>query len=183
MGKVIILGGNARSGKTTLSSKLREHGFTHISFDCLYDFMKEALNINVDEMPHEEKMKILKYIINKVKDDDESYVLDMYDFLPKDLVEYNDIDNLEIYFLAYPNCTKEEIKFNVINYAKPTDWIAQVNEEYLNECVERFDKRNKLLLDECEKYNMNLIDTKSGKDRDTVLNDLYKKIINDVRKR
>jgi hypothetical protein len=86
-----------------------------------------------------------------------------------------------MYFLAYPSCNKEQIKYNVKHYSKPTDWIAQVDEDYLESCVERFDKRNKLLVKECEKYNMQLIDTKSGKDRNVVLknllNQIYKKQI------
>lgn len=185
MSKLIILGGNARSGKTTLSNKLIENNFNYISFDELYDFMKECLNINVDKMNHEDKTKIFDYIFNRCIEkvnNNENYIIDMYDFLPKDLCKYQDVDNVEIYFLAYPNCTKEEIKYNVIHYAKPTDWIAQVNEDYLDECVERFDKRNKLLLEECGKYNMVLIDTKSGNNRNTVLNDLYDKIISSERR-
>jgi adenylate kinase family enzyme len=177
MGKVIILGGNARSGKTTLSNRLASSGFYHISFDDLYEFMKESLNVDVDSMSHEKKIAIFDYIFNKTINGDIDYVLDVYDFLPSDLQKYKDLDDAGIYFLAYPNCTKEEIKYNVIHYAKPTDWIAQVNEKYLNECVERFDKRNKVLLEECNKYNMTLIDTKSGKDRDIVLDNLYNTIV------
>ncbi len=40
MGKVVILGGNARSGKTTLAYKLQQHGFNRISFDLLNAYMK-----------------------------------------------------------------------------------------------------------------------------------------------
>ena len=57
--------------------------------------------------------------------------------------------------MAYPNCSKEQIKFNVINYSKPTDWIAQVNEEYLNSCVERFDNRNTTHDSQNQRYNNN----------------------------
>ena len=36
-----------------------------------------------------------------------------------------------------------------------------------------------MLVKECKKYEMHLIDTKDGKDRDKVLNDLLLKIVND----
>ena len=61
---------------------------------------------------------------------------------------------------------------------KKTDWIAQVNESYLEECVDRFFERNILLQVECKKYNMALVDTKSGDEREKVLNELIKNILN-----
>ena len=101
----------------------------------------------------------------------------MYDYLPKDIEKLSNKDKVEVYFLAYPECTKEEIKYNVVHYAKPTDWIAQVNEDYLNSCVDRFYERNKMLVEECSKHNMILVNTKSGEDRKIVLDDLLNKII------
>ena len=102
----------------------------------------------------------------------------MYDYLPHDIEKIDNKDKLEVYFLAYPNCSKDEIKYNVVHYAKPTDWIAQVNENYLDECVSRFYERNMILVEECSKYNMNLIDTKSAEDRNEVIKKTYEKIIN-----
>ena len=101
----------------------------------------------------------------------------MYDYLPEDITKLERYKELEVYFLAYPNCKKDQIKYNVINYAKPTDWIAQVNENYLNSCVERFYERNKILVEECKKYKMNIVDTKDGEDRNKILNELLNKII------
>ena len=102
----------------------------------------------------------------------------MYDYLPEDIEKLSNNSKIEVYFLAYPECTKEEIKYNVVHYAKPTDWIAQVNEEYLNSCVDRFYERNKMLVEECDKYNITLIDTKSGDERNKTIEDLFNKIIN-----
>lgn len=181
MGKVIVLGGNARSGKTTLAYKLQEHGFNRISFDLLNTYIKNGLNIEFDNLDENTKFNFFESVVDEsireVNNENTNIVIDMYDYLPSDINKLKNKDKIEVYFLAYPNCSKEEIKYNVIHYAKPTDWIAQVNEKYLNSCVDRFFERNKIIVEECSKYNMNLIYTKSGEDRNIVINDLLNKII------
>lgn len=181
MGKVVVLGGNARSGKSTLAYMLQKVGFNRISLDLINTYIEDGLDIKFDDLTEEKQFNIFKTIIdeavNEANNENINIVIDMYDYLPKDINKLENKNNIETYFLAYPNCTKEEIKYNVVHFAKPTDWIAQVNEEYLNECVERFYDRNQMLVEECKKYNMNLIDTKSGKDRDVVLHKLFSDII------
>ncbi|MBE6161339.1 MAG: hypothetical protein E7158_03885 [Firmicutes bacterium] len=182
MGKVVILGGNARSGKTTLAYKLQKQGFNRISFDLLNTYIEDGLNINFDDLSEEKKFNFFESVVNEAvsesENEDINIVVDMYDYLPKDIEKLSNKDKVETYFFAYPECTKEEIKYNVVHYAKPTDWIAQVNEEYLNSCVDRFYERNKILVEECNKYNINLIDTKSGDERNKIIEDLFNKIIN-----
>lgn len=181
MGKVVILGGNARSGKTTLSYMLVKNGYSRISFDNIHEIVKNSLDIDINELSNEIRFNLFQNIVNLSLDeankDDTNIVIDMYDYLPEDINKLYRKEEIEVYFLAYPNCTKEQIKYNVINYSKPTDWIAQVNDKYLNECVDRFYEKNKLLVDECKKYNMILIDTKDGKERDNVLKEMLKKIV------
>lgn len=48
MGKVVILGGNARSGKSTLAFKLVKKGYSRISLDNLETYITDALNIAFD---------------------------------------------------------------------------------------------------------------------------------------
>ena len=181
MGKVVVLGGNARSGKTTLAYMLQKEGFNRISFDSLNKYIKDGLNIDFDSLDNDIKLNFFQTVIDEAIEeaDNESIniVIDMYDYLPHDIEKLNNKNKLEIYFLAYPNCSKEEIKYNVIHYAKPTDWIAKVNENYLNSCVERFCERNKLLVEECNKYHMSLIDTKSGEERNKIICELFNTII------
>lgn len=181
MGKVVILGGNARSGKSTLSYQLIKKGFSRISFDNLYNAIEEGLKISMDDIAKDLQFAYFENIVNKSIEEAElediNIVIDMYDFLPSDIAKLKNKEKIEVYFLAYPNCTIEEIKYNVIYYAKPTDWIAQVNEEYLDTCVARFYERNKMLVEGCKKYKMELIDTKSGENREITLNALLEKII------
>lgn len=181
MGKVVVLGGNARSGKSTLSYMLAKNNYSIISFDNLYSVIGDGLNIDIDSYSNDIKLKLFETVVNKSLEEstlnDINIVIDMYDFLPEDINKLQNKDKIEVYFLAYPNCLKEEIKYNVIHYSKPTDWIAQVNEDYLDECVDRFYERNNLLVKECNKYKMNLIDTKSGEERYKVLKDLFNEIV------
>ena len=104
----------------------------------IYSAIEEGLNIKIDEFSYDIKFAFFENIVNKSIEEAEiegiDTVIDMYDFLPTDIDRLQNKDKVKVYFLAYPNCSLEEIKFNVIHYAKPTDWIAQVNEEYLNSC-------------------------------------------------
>ena len=183
MSKVVILGGNARSGKTTLAYQLQNKGYNRISFDNLITYIEEGLQIKFDELDEKTKFRYFETVVDEaikeVENENINIVIDMYEYLPSDIVKLKNKDKLEIYFLAYPNTSKEEIKHNVIYYAKPTDWIAQVNEEYLNNCVIRFYERNNLLVEECNKYNVELIDTKSGEERNKVLTHLLNNIVGD----
>ena len=182
MGKLVILGGNARSGKSTLSNMLSKSNYTVISFDIIQNIIEESFNLSFDNMDDDQRFNFFQNIVNKyVKEceiNDLNVVLDMYDYLPKDIDKLENKDKVEVYFLAYPNQSKEEIKYNIIHYAKPTDWIVHVNEKYLNSCVDRFYDRNEMLVEECKKYNQTLIDTKSKDQRPIVLENLYNQITN-----
>jgi len=181
MGKVVILGGNARSGKSTLSFMLVKKGFSRISFDNIYEISRNCLGIDINELSEENKFKLFESIVNlslnEANNEDTNVVIDMYDYLPEDINKLERKDEVIVYFLAYPNCAKKQIKYNLKTYSKSTDWIAQVNEDYLNSCVDRFYERNEMLVKECEKHNMNLIDTKDGIERNKVLVKLLNKII------
>lgn len=181
MAKVVILGGNARSGKSTLAYQLIKKGFNRISFDNIYGAMEEGLHINMDDISSDLQFAFFESIVNKALEEAEiegiDTVIDMYDFLPSDINRLQNNHKVDVYFLAYPNCTLEEIKYNVIKYAKPTDWIVKVDEEYLDSCIQRFYERNKILVEECQKYNQTLIDTKSKEERNIILNNLLNEII------
>ena len=128
MGKVVILGGSARSGKSTLAHMLSKSNYTVISFDILQDIIEESFQIVFDNLSEDERFNFFQNAVNKyieeANNNDLNIVIDMIDFLPKDIDGLENKDKIESYFLAYPNQTKEEIKYNVIHYAKPTDWIA-----------------------------------------------------------
>ncbi len=55
MGKVVLLGGNARSGKTTVSYELLKHGYRIINFDDLNTYLEDGLGIIFDELSKEKQ--------------------------------------------------------------------------------------------------------------------------------
>ena len=65
MGKVVVLGGNARSGKTTLAFKLQKYGFNRISFDLLNTYVKDGLKINFDNLDNETKFNLFETVVNE----------------------------------------------------------------------------------------------------------------------
>lgn len=65
MTKVVILGGNARSRKSTLSYNLIKKGYNRISFDNIYDAIEEGLNIKMDDLSHEKKFSFFENFVDK----------------------------------------------------------------------------------------------------------------------
>ena len=186
-GNVVIIGGNARSGKSTLARRLQSEGYNRISFDLLDTYITDGLGIDFDSIDEEKKFKYFEVVVNEsieeATNEGINIVIDMYDYLPKDIDKLENKDKVEVYFLAYPNISIDDIEYNIVHYAKSTDWIAQVNKDYLHECAIRFYNRNNMLVEECKKYNLTLVDTKSGNDRDIILNKLFEQITNKEKRR
>jgi len=176
--QVVILGGNARSGKTTLAMMLQKAGWHRVSFDPIVGGM-EALGLKW-EQPEEELFAFFESMVTSALGEAESdgirTVIDMYDFLPAQVARLQADERVAAYFLAYPGQSVEQIKHNVVHYARPTDWIAQVNEEYLAQCAERFAARNAMLQQECARYNARLVNTGAGDERPRALQALFEEI-------
>ena len=168
-GKVIILGGCPRAGKTTLSVKLVKSGlgFSKISGDHLgnhsFDFIKT----------------LLEGLLN----DAEAYgVHSVFDYFP-DNFTLDDIeklpfkDKLDMYFLGFPDISVDEIKYNINHYAVYADWIYHVDEDYVKVVAKRIYDFNIKLKADCEKYGYRYINTGVGDERPVILNSLYDEII------
>lgn len=92
-GKVVILGGTPRSGKTTLAIQLTRHGFSKISFDYLSDALQKGFpEIVIDDWTDQEtcakkKLTFFESIVESAINDAKIYglntVIDMYDFTPE----------------------------------------------------------------------------------------------------
>jgi len=177
MGKVILLGGCPRTGKTILSTNLVKSGkpFSRLSGDML----DSALG---DTMPH--KFDFFKKVIARLVEDSEVYainsVLDYcsYDFELDDIRTLPFLDKLDMYFFGFPEISAEEIEYAIKHYAKPTDWIYQVNDDYLSATAKRIYDFNRVLKEWCAKYGYRFVDMGVGAQRDRALNSLYEEIIN-----
>jgi len=174
-GKVILISGCPRAGKTTLSVKLVKSGlgFSKISLDHLADHSVESIKTLLENLKEEAEV----YGINSVFDYyPDSFTLDEIEKLPFR-------DKLEMYFLGFPDIPIEEIKYNIRYYAKPTDWIYMYDfgDDYLETVAKRIYDFNIKLKSDCKKYNYKFINTGIGEDRNIVLNSLYDEIIKKCR--
>ena len=182
-GKVMLLGGCPRTGKTTLSVKLVKSGkgFSKISGD----YLGEAVDVGLKE--HEKisvnKFEFIKLLLEKLLYDAEVYGINSifdycsYDFTPEDIEKLEFKNKLEIYFFGFPDISVSEIRYNIKYYAKYADWISHVSDDYIEEVAKKIYAHNIVLKQQCEKYGYRFVNTGVGVEREAILNLLYGKII------
>jgi hypothetical protein len=185
-GKVVILGGTPRSGKTTLALMLARRGFSKLSFDIFNEAIEKGLPEVVIEDNHDQESCARKLypffetIVGGAVDEARRFglntVIDMYDYTPEYVSRLPYLADVDVFFLAYPDFDVAEIRTNIRQYAQPEDWIAQVDEEYLTVVAERCDRVNQKLVRQCAEYGFRLVNTGAGGDRDRVLDQLCREI-------
>jgi hypothetical protein len=185
-GKVVILGGTPRSGKTTLALMLARRGFSKLSFDIFNEAIEKGLPEVVIEDYHDQESCARKLypffetIVGGAVDEARRFglntVIDMYDYTPEYVSRLPYLADVDVFFLAYPDFDVAEIRTNIRQYAQPEDWIAQVDEEYLTVVADRCDRVNQKLVKQCAEYGFRLVNTGAGGDRDRVLDQLYREI-------
>jgi predicted ATPase len=186
-GKVIILGGTPRAGKTTLAVQLAHHGFSKISFDQLSDPLRAGFpEIVIDDWTDQETCakKLYAYfesIVESAVNDAKIYglntVIDMYDYTPEYVSKLPFQKDIEVYYLAYPGLLVNEIRHNIKFYAEPTDWIAGVDDEYLTVVAQRCLQVNEKLVRQCKEYGYELVNTGAGDERKQALDELSRRIV------
>ena len=171
-GKVIIIGGCPRTGKTTLSVRLVKSGlgFSKISGDFLgetniqnFEFVKFLLEGLVDEAKVYGISSIFDYC--------------SWDFTPIDMDKLPFKDKLDIYFFGFPDISTKEIRYYIKHYAAPTDWIYHVDDDYVDSVSKRIYAHNIELKEQCKQYNYRFINTGVGEERTVILDVLYNEII------
>jgi deoxyadenosine/deoxycytidine kinase len=173
-GKVVIISGNKRAGKTTLSIKLhKEYGFNFHNFDSLADSI-ESVHDNLEGDPY--YVKLLEEMVGFALDFAENYgvdsVFEFIDFNPDLLANFKYLDKVEIYYLANLDATIDNIREDMVKYSKPFDWPLTCSQEDIERNVKFILNRNKELSVECQKYGFVLVNTGRGEDREKVLNEL-----------
>ena len=104
-------------------------------------------------------------------------VFEFIDFDPKLLVDFKYRGNVEIYYLANLDANIDNIREDLIKYSKPYDWPTTCTEDDMIRNIKFILKKNKELVEECEKYRFTLINTSRGDNREKMLNELTAKII------
>jgi len=182
-GKVIVIGGCPRAGKTTLSVRLVKSGkgFSKISGDYLGESIDAGLHEHKGISAN--KFEFIKLLLEKLIHDAEVYEINSvfdycsYDFTPEDIERLPFRDKLEIYFFGFPDIPASEIRYAIKHYAKYADWISHVDDDYIGEVSEKIYAHNIILKQQCEKYGYRFVNTGVGKDRSVALDSLYDEII------
>lgn len=172
-GKVIIISGNKRTGKTTLAMKLHnEYNYNYYNFDMLLDTLEETFT-DLNDGDDKKYIKLLESMVARSLKDATNYgVNTVYDYIfePKDLNEFKYRDKVGIIFLANLDADENNIREDFKTYSKPFDWPSYVSNKDIERNVKWILNRNKLLIDDCKKYSFKLINTSRGKKRDEILN-------------
>lgn len=173
-GKVVIISGNKRAGKTTLTMKLhKDYGFNFYNFDSLADSLEEVhKNLEGDYY----YVKLLTEMTGFALEFAENYgvdtVFEYIDFTPELLSNFKYKDKVEIYYLANLDATEENIREDMKKYSKSFDWPSYCSNEDIERNVKFILKYNQELIEECNKYGFELINTSRGDAREKILTDL-----------
>ena len=175
----VIIAGAARSGKTTLSLMLNEHGFTHYKMDSIKRGICEAYSLKYDDW--KDVSPIMCTIINRIIEDNktdtnylkENYLFDSPFLSPKDIKMIN-TENTKVIFLGYSRISVDEMVKLIRKHDLENYWTNQKSdEELLKETYENIEF-SKYVEEECKKYGIKYYDTSI--DRENVL----KEILNDI---
>lgn len=165
--KHIFIGGVAKSGKSTLAEKLCQNkNYNHIPLDYFasslkYNFPETKItsNVIINEESSKNLSLLLSRVINIMNDKEEPFIIDSAHILPKHIMEYMDLNKWDIYFIGYPNITKED-KFNILRkYDKETDWTRKRTDEELLITIDKLITLSKQIEQECLELNIPFIDT------------------------
>ena len=177
-GKVVILTGNKRAGKTTLANKLnKEYNFTHINMDQILD----AVDYVCDEknIPHfidsySFLEKLVDFAWQNARNYGENTVIE-YIFKISDVKRLQEKYDIDVYAI-YTDTDEENLRKILKKYSKEFDWPILVGDDDFNRNIKEILELNKKLKKECINSKIKLIDTSYGKNREVIINNLSKEI-------
>lgn len=177
-GKVVIISGNKRAGKTTLTIKLhKEYGFNFYNFDTLTDSLEEVHN-NLEGDYYYVKLltEMTRFALEFAENYGVSTVFEYIDFMPESMANFKYKDKAEIYYLANLDATEDNIRDDMKRYSKPYDWPSYCTEADIERNVKFILNFNEELIRECKKYDFKLINTSRGENREKILSEIAAKI-------
>lgn len=171
-GKVIIIGGNKRAGKTTLSLKLhKNHQFNYYNFDMLLDSLEESLPI-LNDKNDKKYITLLESMVKRSLLDAKNYGINTvyeYIFTPEELADFPYRDSVQIVFLSNLDANIDNIESDLKFYSKEFDWPSYVSDDDINRNIKWMLNKNEELITSCQKYNFPLINTSRGDNRDKII--------------
>lgn len=181
VGRVILISGNKRAGKTTLSVKLqKEAGFNYYNFDNIMDAIEDEFDVNsVDEKHYISFLEsFIEFMLEHAKNYEINSIIDTIYYMPKDLNNFKYKNDIEIYYLANLDATIDNIKPDFKKYSKSYDWPSYASDEDIERNVNFILERNELLKSDCSKYGYRLINTSREENRKKVIEAVFNEIVN-----
>ncbi len=180
-GKVIIIAGNKRAGKTTLAMILhKEYNYNYYNFDMLLDALEETF-VDLNDGEDTKYVRLLENMVERTLKDAQNYgVNSVYDYIfePTQLKDFKYKDKVEIIFLANLDANENNIREDFKKYSKSFDWPSYVSDSDIDRNAKWILSKNNTLIQECKKYNFRLVNTSRGKRRE----DILKKVCSDLNK-
>ena len=105
----------------------------------------------------------------------------VYDFKPQQLSKLKNRSSIIIYCLVPLQITREILNNTLIDYSKSYDWPSNATNEDIERNIGEILSRKDLLINECNKYNIKIIDTSFYEERNLRINNLINEIINDYK--
>ena len=127
--KNIFIGGVAKSGKSTIAMKVCKNSeYNHIPVDYFASSLKHNFkdlginsNVVIEKGSSEKLALLLSRVMSIIGCKNDKYIIDSAHILPIDIAPYVDKENFDVYFVGYPNITKEE-KFKIIRECDKNEW-------------------------------------------------------------
>lgn len=167
--KNIFIAGVARSGKSTLSEKIcNDFKYNHFPLDYITSSLKKNFpecNINSNVVINDSSSKLallLSTVFNIIDTKEEKFIIDSAHIMPKDIIRYINRENWNIYYVGYPNITKEE-KFAIIRmYDTSKDWTNKRTDEDLLNTIDKLINISKEIEKQCLELNIPFIDSSNN---------------------
>ena len=170
--KNIFIGGVAKSGKSTIARRLnKDNLYNHIPLDYFTSSLKHNFpdtlitsNVVIDRTSSKNLSLLLSRVIDIINNGEEYFIIDSAHILPCDIIKYLDRDKWDIYFIGYPNITKEEKLKLTRKYETKYDWTYKKSDKELLDIFDKLINLSKEIEEDSYNLNVNFIDTSKSID-------------------
>lgn len=176
--KHIIIAGVPRAGKSTISQMIsKKFGYQHISMDSIIagiekTFPETGIDSDADVQPCDNLINIsakmapfIRAMMDSGEYDELNYgmVIDIYQLLPKDFVQYIDNSICDIYYFITSEVTAQE-RYEILKaHDTPNDYTYYLSdEENMENCISIVEI-SKLLKEQCLKFDLPYFETSNNR--------------------
>lgn len=189
----LIIAGVPRAGKSTLSRQIaREFGWQHVSMDAIIAgfercFPETGVDTGINVNRGKPSLEILRIISGKMgpflraMTDPEEYdekngpmIIDMYQLLPEDYVNYINPDICEIIYLLTGDVAPEERFAIQKQFDTPEDYTYDLSDDERMEGCREIVEQSRLIRAQCERLGLPYYET--AHERERVLKQILIKI-------